>query len=301
MTGLTTKNKPVISGGTYRKNNIISHYDRRYGEHQLTICIAAIGKDKDDEVIVFATDHMVSIYMGEEHGYWKFEHSITKYKNINKNVIAMFAGNPLVVEDLLKDTRNCKTYSDIKDQIFKNFKNLRDNQLKQGFFEILGIDRDFMKENLGKEISNEYIKRILDVYFNFSVGSSILLIGFEEIDNKQQAMIADITEGRSTDFGEMTFHAIGTGSAQAVNTLYFQSHKRDDPVLTTIYDVFKAKKFAEVCEGVGQKTDLGILRIDGKTMIDPKEFEEKGILKSVYDKEMKQARAHKNLKLLKLK
>ena len=79
------------------------------------------------------------------------------------------------------------------------------------------------------------------------------------------------------------------------------SFKKDDSVLTTIYDVFKAKKFAEVCEGVGQKTDLGILRIGGKAMIDPKEFEEKGILKSVYDEEMKQARTHKSLRSLKIK
>ena len=283
-----------------RKNNIIpAHYWKHEGD-PLTICIAAIGMDGDQECIVFATDHMISMNMGEEHGYWKFEHSIKKYKNINEKTIAMFAGNPLIIEELLNGTKNNKkSYSEIKTQIQENFKTIRETQLRTGFFDILGIDKNFMKENLGKEISNKYIERILDSYFDFSVGSSILLIGFEEFDGNQYAMITSISEGSAVDFRELTFHAIGTGDAQAINTLLFQAHNKNDSVLTTVYDVFKAKKFAEVCEGVGQKTDLGILRINGKKMIESKELEdEKGILRKLYKEEMENARKHESLKSL---
>ena len=145
-----------------RENNIITQHYWKRGGNPLTICIAAIGKDNDQECIVFATDHMVSMNMGEEHGYWKFEHSIKKYKNVNERTIAMFAGNPLIIEELLNGTSGNKNYSDIKNQIQENFRTIRNNQLKTGFFDILGIDEDFMKENLGKEISNKYIERILD-------------------------------------------------------------------------------------------------------------------------------------------
>ena len=65
MTGLTTKNKAVISGGTYKENNItLSHY-WKYEGNPLTICIAAIASEGEEECIILATDHMVTIDIGE--------------------------------------------------------------------------------------------------------------------------------------------------------------------------------------------------------------------------------------------
>jgi hypothetical protein len=306
MKELSYKKQELVNCGTflahnnYNQNIILMgspHFQVR--RTPLTICIAAIGTENDQECIVFATDHMVSMNMGEEHGYWKFEHSIRKFKTINNNTIVMFAGNPLVIEELLNDTIGELNYTKIKNKIQENFKILRNKQLKNGLYDIFGIDEQFMRDNLGKEISNKYIERILDSYFEFSVGTSILLIGFEEYCGKPYAMITSMNESGVVDFRELAFHAIGSGDSQAINTLLFQQHSKGDPILTTVYDVFKAKKFAEVCEGVGQKTDLGILRITGKTMIKSEDMEDdKGILKRLYTDEMETARKHESLKSL---
>ena len=62
----------------------------------MTICIAAIATENDSEYIVFSTDHMVTTYMGQ------FEHSILKYVELNKNTVAMLAGQVLLFDDLVK-------------------------------------------------------------------------------------------------------------------------------------------------------------------------------------------------------
>jgi hypothetical protein len=62
----------------------------------MTICIAAIAKENDREYIIFSTDHMVTTNLGQ------FEHSIVKYSKLNKNTVAMLAGQALLFDDLVK-------------------------------------------------------------------------------------------------------------------------------------------------------------------------------------------------------
>jgi hypothetical protein len=75
----------------------------------MTICIAAIGKDENGkEVIVFATDHMITLpTIGQ------FEMTVDKYKKITPNTIAMLSGEQLIFEDLIKDCKNC-SFDDMK-------------------------------------------------------------------------------------------------------------------------------------------------------------------------------------------
>jgi len=64
----------------------------------MTICIAAVGQGPNNkELIVFATDHMISHPMGQ------FEMTLQKYKMINDNTAAMLAGDPLIFDTLIKD------------------------------------------------------------------------------------------------------------------------------------------------------------------------------------------------------
>ena len=57
----------------------------------MTVCISAICTEKGEEHIVFAVDHMLTTANGE------FEHPINKYEIINKNTVAMVAGDALLM------------------------------------------------------------------------------------------------------------------------------------------------------------------------------------------------------------
>ena len=85
----------------------------------MTICIAAIGTcyemKKDEEALVIATDRMISL---QEIG--QFEHSIEKYRKINKNTIAMLSGEALLFNSILSGIGKNDQFEKIVDKIQKN-------------------------------------------------------------------------------------------------------------------------------------------------------------------------------------
>ena len=57
----------------------------------------------------------------------------------------MIAGNPVLLNDLLKDTGDIGEYDKIKDKIFENFKNKRDETIQNEMLDIYGVDKGFLK------------------------------------------------------------------------------------------------------------------------------------------------------------
>ncbi len=117
----------------------------------MTICIAAIANENEKEQIVFATDHMVTTFMGQ------FEHSIVKYNKLNKNTVAMLAGQALLFDDLVKLDDKHKDYNQIKKYVFGNFKKKRNEIIQNEIFNLYGIDQQFFIEVLKGEIMNPFI------------------------------------------------------------------------------------------------------------------------------------------------
>ncbi len=254
----------------------------------MTICIAAIAKEKNEEFIVFSTDHMITTAMGQ------FEHSIFKYKQLNGHTVAMLAGDPLIFEELVELKDNNVDFETIKNEIFDNFKKKRQQIIQNEIFNVYGIDQDFVIESLKREVPNVYIDAILRQVADFKLDTAILLVG---VDNGI-AKIVEINAENMASFRDMNFHAIGSGNIQAVNTLLFQKHDKCDNLLATLYNVYKAKRNAEVLQGVGKETELLILgeetylKINGKNM---------SILKKIYDEELLFGKKHKELSNINLK
>lgn len=81
----------------------------------------------------------------------------------------------------------------------------------------------------------------------------------------------------------MNFHAIGSGAVQAKNTLLFQKHSKTTPLLPAIYNVYKAKRNAEVSEGVGRETEMLVLNADGVQQLSDDDLT---ILNKIYVQEL---------------
>lgn len=260
----------------------IRHLERKKVDN-LTICLAAIAKDNEEEFIVFATDHMVTTALGQ------FEHTMVKYKQLNKNTVVMLAGNPLIFDELVKLKNKDIPFQKVKEEIFQNFKTKRKDVIKNEIFDMYGIDESFFIQSLRSQVLNPLINTILKQISEFKLATGILLIGFDE-NNKAQ--ITEINEENIADFRDMNFHAIGSGNIQAANTLLFQKHDKSDKLLATVYSVFKAKRNAEVLQGVGKETELLILSKNGCVKIGK---EETDILDDIYKNELNFGKYHTNL------
>jgi hypothetical protein len=251
----------------------------------MTICVSAIATDNGKESIVFSTDHMVSVGdLGQ------FEKEIKKYKILNKNnIVAMLSGQMLLFDRILEGTNDFYDFYKIKGKIIENMAKIRKEIIKKEVYDLFGIDENYIKTILSNPIQNPFVQRILETVSNFSLQTSILLVGF---DNEGKAQISEIDEKSYADYRDIHFHAIGSGSTQALNTLLFQKHCKSKDLKTAIYNVYKAKRNAEVVVGVGKETEVIILNKEGF-----QELKEDKIIKlsNIYDLELNYGVTHQDL------
>jgi hypothetical protein len=251
----------------------------------MTICIAAIGKDsKGSEIFVFATDHMLS-----HPQIGSFEKSIDKYKAINANTVAMLSGDPLIFEALVQKCRQQEcSFDEMAKLIQKSMNELKEGIIQKQILDLYKINYDYLRDVLKAPIGNPYIENVLRSISEFTLNTVILLIGFKD----GEAQIAEVGESRIVDLRDIDFGAIGSGAVQALNTLLFQRHSKNDPLAITLYNVYKAKRNAEVAVGVGKETDVMILKKDGIIEIaDPKIK----ILSEIYEDELRFGKMNKKL------
>lgn len=254
----------------------------------MTICISAIcTDDTNNENIVFAVDHMISTGIGE------FEHGINKFKCLSENTVGMIAGNALLMDYFLDDDYSNKSYNEIQKSIEIKFKQKRLEIIEKEVLDIFSIDFDHVRELLKNPITNDFQAKILKNIARTKLNTAILLIGFEE----EKAKISEITDTVTESFDQINFHTIGSGSIQAQNTLLFQKHSKECDLKTTLYNVFKAKKNAEVMQGVGKETEIGFLNHDGINMLNSKNLK---ILEEIYNLELSCGKKHHKLNNLRI-
>ena len=255
----------------------------------MTICIAAIAREKEGEYIVFATDHMVATGLGN------FEHSIQKYRMINDITVAMLAGNPLIFDELVNVEKPNESYDELKESIYQNFRKKKKDIIQKELLDPLGVKYDdIIPETVKGSQINEIMLKIIAQMTKLDLNTIILLIGF---DKRKEAQITEITQDNISDYRMLNFHAIGSGNMQAVNTLLFQKHHGEEKLITAIYNVYKAKKNAEVLQGVGKETDLFVLSHKKSCQNLNKYL---SLLNEIYDSELLQGKSNPKLSEIKI-
>lgn len=249
----------------------------------MTICIADIAKDNGIESIVFSTDHMVTVT-----GIGQFEHPKPKYRVINKNTVAMLSGGTLFFDELISNIDPNLDYEGIKKQIYENFKKSRIDHIDKEILSVYSLEHKFIPDMLRGAVPNRYTDEVLGKVGKYSLNTAVLLIGFIGKD----AQITSINEFDMFDWRRISFNAIGSGYMQAVNTMYFQKQGKSETLPATLYAVYKAKRNAEVLQGVGKETDLLILTQNGCKKINDNDIK---LLDNVYQKELEFGRKHKDL------
>ena len=220
----------------------------------------------------------------------QYEHSIVKHKPLNQSTVAMLAGNALLIDELT--AVNVKLpFDKIKLDIHENCKRKRKEQIKQGIFEVFGINEEYFKDVLKQNIPNPLIAQILEKVAKHSIQTGILLVGIDG----GVAKISEVNEQGYADYRSVNFHAIGSGQLQAVNSLMFQKHSKTSDLRTALYNVYKAKRFAEVSVGVGKETELHVLSASGVKAIESKDLK---TLEEVYEKERSFGAEHADLRKL---
>ena len=281
------KTGDVIVKNQTRNINKDNNAYKRY----MTICIAAVCCHKKKDTFVISTDHMIDVGIGQ------FEHDIKKYKVIkNKNswAIAMLSGNALLFNELLENVKGKNTFLSMKNQIFNNFRGLKRKWIQRQLLDDFGLKEKDIKKVIQEELKNQFIGKLVEKIAKSSLKTQILFVGFDN----GKAKIAEIYEDGHADFSDIHFRAIGSGYIQAINTLLFQKQIYTECLSKTIYNVYKAKRNAEVVAGVGKDTDILVFKDKEYWELEKSDI---ALLSSVYEKELnfsKNAKELNNLKII---
>ena len=180
------------------------------------------------------------------------------------------------------------TFHDMKEQIYKNFTELKRDCIQKQLLDKFGLTHNEVKELAKRNIANPFMLKLIESVSKFELSTNLMLVGFDG----KKAQIAEIQENGFVDLGDIHFHAIGSGQTQAINTLLFQKQLVNNTLLTTVYNVYKAKRNAEVSSGVGKETDMLIMT--GEDCFDLDENDLK-ILSEIYENELEIGKNSKRL------
>ncbi len=206
----------------------------------MTSCIAAIGKNENgQDVIVFATDHMLSQKAGIEES--QFEQAVEKFKMINKDTVLMFSGVTVYFPKII-DALNSKfglalaktQYTDVIKSLTEIMKAFRFQTFEQEVLDKYKLKFEDVKDAITKQqYSHPILQTILNQLTEYNINSMILSVGFQN-DEGQMNIIDDF---REYSYRDNNFSAIGSGWPQANSTLMFQKHSNPgNPKLFVNYD-----------------------------------------------------------------
>lgn len=251
----------------------------------MTVCISSIGKsDNGEEVMVLGADKMLTNSYLEA----QFEHPISKYKQIGDRFVCMLAGNPLIFDETLKVVSVDDKYEEALEKIQKNLLEMYYKRIERELLNAYRVTWAFVEEALKSPIENQYMDQLMKKILEYTLGTDIMLTGF----SGKEARMSTVSEGGTIQFREIGFAVIGSGYTEATNTLLFQRQSRDTPLRETVYNVFKAKRNAEVSSGVGKETDF---IIQTKKSIKSVKKEDMERLSKIYDEELEYGKKHKYL------
>lgn len=258
----------------------------------MTICIAAIAKEDDKEYIIFTTDHMITATIAGTRG--EFDYDIKKYKFLNnkKSCVAMLAGNTLIFDTLTSNFENNLKYSEYKEKLYEKFKEMRKSEINN-FLLKNGMNLDYIKNALLQPQVNPFLQNMIKSFLDYKLNTIIILTG---IDEKDKCQINQISEDSIINFTTLGFHCIGSGELQASNVLLHNKQSNNLTVKETIYNVYKAKKYAEVSGGVGKETEMIVFSKDSCKHLTDKDLD---ILDELLKEESSFAKKQKDLNKIK--
>lgn len=230
-------------------------------ELSMTICIAA--SCADGCAVVVASDRMLTApFLTVE-----FDHQDAKIDQIGSNCVALSSGDALPVQDVLGGGIRAAIQlqnppiATLTDQIQHEYQAVRKRRINDLLLGTRGIDFDSFYQGgmIGRfpQDLSMLIDREVQIY---DLGITILIAGVDDFG----AHIYNIANpGSVACFDRIGYHAIGSGHRHAVLKLVALGQHRSTSINQTVFNVFCAKKVAELAPGVGQATTMKIVFKEG--------------------------------------
>ena len=226
----------------------------------MTVCIAATCGD--GHALVVASDRMLSApFLTLE-----FDHPDAKIDRIGNSCVALTAGDALSVHDVLAGGFGIATQlidpqvELIAEQIRSRFVDVRKRRINEIILGPRGLDFDSFYAIGIKSLPGDLAMFIDNQIQQHQLGSSLILAG---VDATGAHIYAIGDPGATLCFDRLGYHSIGSGHRHALLTLVSRQQHKTTNIHTTIFNVFAAKRSAELAPGVGAATEMRVITKEG--------------------------------------
>jgi 20S proteasome alpha/beta subunit len=231
----------------------------------VTICIAAIGENKD---ILAIADKKLTAYLGVTSGYEINENK--KIIKVTPNCLTLFAGNVLAANDILarakQSINDTDTVVEVANKISaayaEEFKSAINTQVLQKH----GLDiASFNAQQ--RSLDQTFVNSVIETINNNTLGVEILIVGK---DGDTPYILKMLQNGALENHTPLGYACVGSGSSHAnLSLIESETHAgMDEAVL--VYAILKAKRKAEYDPGVGAMSSIAIINNGIEFLIDEK-------------------------------
>ena len=225
----------------------------------MTICIAALC-NKGQAVVVAADRMMSAHYLAIE-----FDHPSEKIDRIGDRCVAMSAGDVMAVTDVLSEGSRVSGQSTdppinlIAESLKERFVEVRAKRLNDRVFQPRGLSFSSYY-GIANKLPSEIVMVLENEVQRFAIEVSMIVTG---VDNTGGHIYSIDDPGSSQCFDRLGYHAIGSGQRHALLTLVMLQHNPRVSLGQAAFNVYSAKRQAEIAPGVGDATDMMIIDGDG--------------------------------------
>lgn len=242
----------------------------------MTICIAAIC-DKGSACVISADREITLPGVALE-----YEHRESKIEMLSKTCAVMSAGDVLYATEVITKTRS-GIAQDREVSIISIAERLRDNfiathqyRAESVFLTPRGFTFKEFKEKGAQQIGQPTYQEIQNQLFGFGINVvDFLVVGVDSTGGHIFRVHYDGVAGGSwLEWCDKLGHReTGMGQLHASIHLSIAGQYRGLSLAETVFNVYSAKKIAELAPGVGQETDLAIITPQGIRFCDKSIFD----------------------------
>lgn len=247
----------------------------------MTVCIAATCEN--GQAVVVASDRMLSApFLTIE-----FDHPDAKIDLIGGRCVALTAGDALSVQDILVGGLGVAaqlqdpTVELIAQHVRNRFADVRKRRINEMVLGPRGLDFDMFYAGGIQRLPPELAMFLDSQIQQAQLGSSIILAG---VDASGAHIFAVEDPGATSCFDRLGYHSVGSGHRHALLTLVSRSQHKTADLYTTMFNVFAAKRAAELAPGVGSATEMRLVTPQGVKSLSAEEITR---LDQIYSEDVK--------------
>ncbi len=239
----------------------------------MTVCIGAICKCGDGEDVVVAADRMMTYGPPMN---LESEPALKKIVPLTRSAALLFSGMVFDGEEIAGQVRGDvggsePTVHELSEKVAKAYVDLKRRRVEETILQpFLAVGFPEFRTMAAQAPASQVLQQVIAMIAQHNLNLELLVSGCDA-----GGAHLDIVShpGTLAKVGQTGFATIGSGALHAAIWLSLAQHTRSASFGETIYNVYEAKKAAEVAPGVGQLTDIGVA-VNGRfSFLDESVFE----------------------------